>query len=211
MDAVLTPWGALVGKGHVGAGDHVVVVGCGGLGSNAVQIATSFGAKVAVVDPQESQRRLGLDLGAEIAVDPSEVSRVETWSNGRGGADLVLETSGRRAGFDAAVAAAGPAGRIVCNGYQPGTEYGLDSGRLVLEEIAVMGSRVASRGQARDALEAVEDGRVKPKIMNSLPLSRLKEAISLLRAGEVEGRLVLRPGERDEAAVNINREEQVNR
>ncbi len=195
MDAVLTPWGALVGKGRVVAGDRVVVIGCGGLGSNAVQIATSLGARVAVIDPQESQRQMGLELGAEIAIDPSRVSEIESWSNGRGGADVALETSGRRAGFDTAVASVGPAGRIVCNGYQPGTEYGLDSGRLVLEEISVLGSRVAGRGQARDALDAVEDGRVTPRIMDSFPLEKLGQALSLLRAGEVEGRLVLRPAE----------------
>jgi len=195
MDAVLTPWGALVGKGRIAAGERVAIIGCGGLGSNAVQIAASTGARVAVVDPEDSHRQMGLDLGADIAVHPDDAGLVVEWTNGRGGVDLALETSGKRAGFDSAAEVLRPGGRIICNGYQPGVEYGLDSAKLVLEEVEIVGSRVAGRGQARDALDAVEDGRVRPKIMDSLPLERLDVALARLRAGEVEGRLVLRPGD----------------
>ena len=194
MDAVLTPWGALVGKGRIVAGDDVAVIGCGGLGSNAVQIAVGLGARVAVADPQESHRQMGLDLGAELAVAPEDIGRIVEWSKDRDGVAVALETSGHRSGFDTAVACLAPAGRVVCNGYQPGLEYGLDSSRLVLEEIEVLGSRVASLSQARDALDAVEDGRVKPRIMSAMPLEELGKALGMLRAGEVEGRLVLLPG-----------------
>lgn len=203
MDAVLTPWGALVGKGRVTAGDEVAVVGCGGLGSNAVQIAIGLGARAAVVDPSESHRAMGLELGAELAVDPADVDQIVEWSRDGIGVDVALETSGHRGGFNAAVNSVGPAGRIVCNGYQPGLEYGLDSSRLVLGEIEVLGSRVASLSQARDALDAVEDGRVRPRIMSSRPLEDLKEALGLLRAGKVEGRLVLWPGGSDPARSDL--------
>lgn len=194
MDAVLTPWGALVGKADIAPGDDVLVVGCGGLGSNAVQIALRAGARVAVIDPVGSHRETGLRLGAEIAVEPGDEEKIKAWSRSGLGVRAALDTSGRREGFDSAVASVAPGARIVCNGYQPGLEFGMDSSRLVLDEISIAGSRVASLEEARDALDAVEDGSVRPEIMRVMPLEDLGEALQMLRDGRVNGRLVLRPG-----------------
>jgi D-arabinose 1-dehydrogenase-like Zn-dependent alcohol dehydrogenase len=191
MDAVASPWAALYDKGNIQADEFVLIVGCGGLGSNAVQIAKAAGAKVAVIDPVEAHRSLGLELGAEVAVAPEDVEQVRTWSNG--GVDLALETSGKRAGFDVAVEAVAPASRIVCNGYQPAMDYGLDSTKLVLEEISVIGSRSAKKSVAAAALAAVERGDVKPPIMDILPISRATEALQTLADGKVKGRLVIDP------------------
>jgi D-arabinose 1-dehydrogenase-like Zn-dependent alcohol dehydrogenase len=191
MDAVTAPWGALHGHGAVKAGESVLVVGSGGLGLNGVQIARDAGARVAVVDPVASHRALAEELGAELAVAPEEAGEIAGWSDG--GVDLSLETSGVRAGFDVAVECLRRGGRVVCCGYQPGTEYGLDSSRLVLEEISVHGSRSASREEAEAALRAVESGRVRPPVTERLPLDRVNEALDRLRAREVAGRLVIEP------------------
>jgi D-arabinose 1-dehydrogenase-like Zn-dependent alcohol dehydrogenase len=124
-------------------------------------------------------------------VEPADIERVREWSGG--GADLGLEASGTRAGFEAAAECLRPGGRLVCCGYRPGVEYGLDSGRLVLEEITVLGSRAGSRDDARAALGALEDGTVKPYIMEQLDLSDANRALDLLREGKVLGRVVIRP------------------
>lgn len=191
MDAVASPWAGLHAKGGIKADEYVVVVGCGGLGSNAVQIAKAAGAKVAVIDPVEGHRRLGLELGAELAVAPEQAGELLDWSSG--GAHLGLETSGKRAGFDLAVETIAPGGRIICNGYQPKMDYGLDSTKLVLEEISVIGSRAANKAVSADALAAVERGDVKPRIMDIMPLSKAREALQMLSDGKVEGRLVIDP------------------
>jgi D-arabinose 1-dehydrogenase-like Zn-dependent alcohol dehydrogenase len=191
MDAVTTPWGALRGKAGVTAGDVVAVIGCGGIGSNAVQIALGVGARTAVVDPVPSHRELGRRLGAELAVGPDESESILELNSD--GADVVLETSGQAAGFELAVRVVRPGGRIVCNGYQPGVDYCLDSSRLVLDEVEVIGSRVASRAEAARALAAVERGEVTPQVMEVMPLERTGEALDLLARGRVEGRLVIDP------------------
>ncbi|MEI7626546.1 MAG: zinc-binding dehydrogenase, partial [Actinomycetota bacterium] len=146
MDAVTTPWHALKKRGAVASGERVLVVGAGGLGLNAVQIARHLGAEVAALDTRADRRLLACELGAQVALGPDEIYRLADWSDG--GVDLVLDTSGTRAGFEAAVAAVRSGGRIVCCGYQPGVEYGLDSARLVLQEITVLGSRLGSREDA---------------------------------------------------------------
>ena len=113
------------------------------------------------------------------------------WSGG--GADAGLEASGHRDGFEALVAALRPGGRVVCCGYAPGSTYELDSMRLVLAELSVLGSRASSREDARLALASVEQGRVTPSIDRALPLERVNEGLSLLRRGGLAGRVVIVP------------------
>ncbi len=62
---VATGWGAAVHRAGTVAGDVVVVVGCGGVGMNAVQGAAMAGARVVVaVDPVEMKRQAATQFGA---------------------------------------------------------------------------------------------------------------------------------------------------
>ena len=62
---VATGWGSAVHRAGTVAGDVVVVVGCGGVGMNAVQGAAMAGARVVVaVDPVELKRRAAGQFGA---------------------------------------------------------------------------------------------------------------------------------------------------
>jgi D-arabinose 1-dehydrogenase-like Zn-dependent alcohol dehydrogenase len=189
MDAVATPWRALRVRAELAPGEKLVVAGAGGLGLNAVQVALDAGASVAVLDPDETAREKAAALGAELALHPAAVANVVEW--GDGGADVGLEASGRRDGFDSLVAAVRPGGRIVCCGYLPGAEWGLDSMQLVLSEIAVLGSRASSREDARRALDAVDSGRVVPEIARRLPIEEVNDGLALVRGAGVAGRVVI--------------------
>ncbi len=62
---VATGWGSVVHRAGTIAGDVVVVVGCGGVGMNAVQGAAMTGAKAVIaVDPVEFKRQSALQFGA---------------------------------------------------------------------------------------------------------------------------------------------------
>jgi alcohol dehydrogenase, propanol-preferring len=191
MDAVMSPWRALSVHAAVQPGETVVVAGAGGLGLSGIQIARALGARVAAIDPVASHRDLAVAMGAELAVEPGRLEALREWV--AGGADVGFEASGARTGFDAVAACLRPGGRLVCCGYAQGVEYGIESSRLVLEEIAVMGSRNGAPEDARAALRALEEGRVKPHVMEALTLEEANRALDLLRAGEVAGRLVVRP------------------
>ncbi len=191
MDAVTAPWRALVRRATVQAGETVVVGGAGGLGLSGIQIARALGARVAAIDPVASHRDLAIAVGAELAVAPEEAERVRAWAGD--GADVGFEASGSRQGFLAVLAALRQGGRLVCCGYRPGLEYGLDSAQLVLGEITLLGSRNGSREDARAALRAVEEGKVRPQVMERLPLTEANRALELLRAGDVQGRVVVCP------------------
>ena len=189
MDAVLSPWRALTVRAAVQPGERVVVVGAGGLGLNGIQIALRAGARVAAVDPVFSHRRLAKQLGAEIAVSPEHADQVVEWADC--GADVGFESSGTRVGFDTVLSCLRPGARLVCCGYKPSVEYAVDSAQLVLGELTILGSRAGTREDARAALKAVEDGAVKPQIMEILPLEEVNQALERLRSGDTLGRLVI--------------------
>ena len=191
MDSVLTPWRALRERGALEPGESVVVVGSGGLGLNGVQIASDAGARVGVVDVELAARQKAHELGAELAVDPEDVARLVEWSDG--GADLVLDTSGSAAGFETGVAALRPGGRLVSCGYQPGVKFSFESMRLPLDELTILGSRVGSAQDAADALDAVARGVVAPTVSEVIGLEEVNAGLRRLRAGEVVGRLAVKP------------------
>jgi NDMA-dependent alcohol dehydrogenase len=62
---VATGWGSAVYRGGVKPGDTVVVVGCGGIGINAIQGAKHAGAaQIVAVDPVALKREYAQQLGA---------------------------------------------------------------------------------------------------------------------------------------------------
>lgn len=191
MDAVMSPWRALSVRAALRPGETLVVAGAGGLGLSAIQIARALGARAAAVEPVASRRNMALEAGAEVAAGLDELEKVRDWAGG--GADAGFEASGSRAGFDALVATLRPGARLVCCGYRPGVEYGLDSARLVLEEVTLLGSRAGARTDALAALTAVERGQVRPHVMDRLSLDEVNHGLDMLRAGEVLGRLVVHP------------------
>jgi D-arabinose 1-dehydrogenase-like Zn-dependent alcohol dehydrogenase len=191
MDSVLTPWHGLIDRGEVSDGDKVMVVGAGGLGLNGVQIARHLGAAVAVVEPNPRNRDCALELGAALAVQPSEASAVREWAGD--GVDVALDTSGVASGFDVAFAGLRPAGRLVACGYQPGVPFQLESSRLPLAELTILGVRAGSRADARAALEAVASGAVVPVVSEVVGLDQANGALERLARGGVLGRLAVDP------------------
>lgn len=192
MDAVTTPWRALRGRAGLTAAETVAVVGAGGLGLNAIQVAVDADARVAAIEPHPARRTLARELGADLAVSREELATVRSWAGN--GVDVALDSSGVPDGFRTGASVLRPGGRLVCCGYRPGVEYAIDSAELVLGEITVLGSRAGGREDARAALAAVDAGRVRPPVMEELPLTGVNEALEQLRGGGAVGRLVITPG-----------------
>jgi propanol-preferring alcohol dehydrogenase len=188
MDAVVSPWRALVRRAQVRPGEIVVVVGAGGLGLSAIQIARASGARVAAVDPIAGHREEALRSGAEVAVEPGQAGSLMDWSSG--GADVVYEGSGTRSGLDTAAGVITPGGRLICNGWAPDVEYGLAARHLVLNEISLIGSRAGAARDVRDVLRALERGQVRLPVERAR-LDDINQIMSRLGSGDVVGRFVV--------------------
>ncbi|MDP2710457.1 MAG: zinc-binding dehydrogenase [Solirubrobacteraceae bacterium] len=188
MDALTTPWHAIHAKMVLQPSETVAIVGAGGLGLHAVQIAVRAGADVVVVEPRAGARAMATELGAAQALSPTDHQRLAQAR--RDGVDAVLELSGTVSGFGVAAQLVRPGGRIVCCGYQPSLTFGIDSSRLVLDEVAVLGSRAGSKDDAEQVLAAVQADEIHPIIASRHPLSEVNEAMTRLREGPT-GRVVV--------------------
>jgi 6-hydroxycyclohex-1-ene-1-carbonyl-CoA dehydrogenase len=160
-DAVTTPYQALH-RAAVGAGDLVVVVGAGGIGTYAVQIARSRGAAVAVVDvdPRKLERLEG--FGIEWRFDAREVdaaaikkqllaARATQWK--------IFEMSGTRAGQELAWSLLVPAATLAVIGFT------MDKPQLRLSNLMALDARAfgswgCSPSLYPAALDLVVSGRV---------------------------------------------------
>lgn len=192
MDAVTSAWRALKVRVALDPTERVLIAGAGGLGLNAVQVARSCGARVAVLDPIPSHRKAAQRLGAEVVARSQTSPEIRAFAEE--GVDVGLEASGTRAAFDALASLLRPGGRLVVCGYTRGTFYGTDSDVLVRSELALLGSRAGSRADARAALAAVEARQVVPPVSASFALDGVNEALELLARGQVLGRVTVRPG-----------------
>src|SRR4051794_14210935 len=64
-------YNATVAAGGIDASDSVAVIGGGPIGLLCTMAAAAMGATVTLVEPQPHRRALGLDVGAQQAVDPT--------------------------------------------------------------------------------------------------------------------------------------------
>jgi NDMA-dependent alcohol dehydrogenase len=97
---VTTGWGSAVYSAEVRAGNTVVVVGCGGIGQNAIQGARMAGAlRIVAVDPVEFKRDFAKTMGATHAyasmAEAMDPVREMTWGRM---AESVIITVGRLRG-----------------------------------------------------------------------------------------------------------------
>jgi D-arabinose 1-dehydrogenase-like Zn-dependent alcohol dehydrogenase len=193
--ALGTAYHATVTRGAVRAGETVVVLGAGGVGLHAVQVARASGARVFAVDLKAHRLEAARGVGAEDGYVPGEeaAARVREATSGLG-ADLVLDTVGHHDSLREAARLARRGGRVVLVGYTASeAEYPpLPTDRAVLGELTVSGSRYVTRRELRRALELVARGLVSPVVAGEVPLEKANDAMALVREDRATGRVIVR-------------------
>ncbi|MFQ5689260.1 MAG: zinc-binding dehydrogenase [Gemmatimonadota bacterium] len=186
-DAVSTPYHAVKHRGRVRPGDRVAVVGCGGVGLNAVQCATLAGGSVIAVDLNEERLALARELGARETLNPQDVDRPDRRirSLTDGGVDVAFEAIGSPDTIQLAFSFLRKGGRLCVIGYsrQPVT---LSAARLMYYELEIVGSLGCGAGEYPEIMELVRTGRIQldPIVSGSVPLEEVNEGLDRLRRGD---------------------------
>jgi L-iditol 2-dehydrogenase len=121
--------------------DRVAVIGGGPIGLLCVAAASAYQAPVTLIEPQQSRRAFGLDLGARRALDPTAhdfADAVDELTDGRG-FDVVLEAAGAPAAMASALELAAPAARVVFVGISIGNSAPADLGLVQSKALQVKG------------------------------------------------------------------------
>jgi 2-desacetyl-2-hydroxyethyl bacteriochlorophyllide A dehydrogenase len=194
-DAVATPLHGLKRIARLQPGETLVVLGVGGLGSNAVQLGKAMGARVIAVTRSAAKQELARRLGADEVVganDGDPVAAVRALAGGFG-ANVVIQCVGDARVDEQAIAMGGPGGRVVLIGaaLEP---FSVRAAEIFWRELSVLGSRGFVPDDIRDAIGLYLDGTlsVDHLVEHVRPLEEANEALQDLAGGNVF-RTVLMP------------------
>lgn len=190
---LMTAWRMVMNRGALRPADSVLVMAAAsGVGTAAIQIARSAGARVLAAASSEPKRKLALALGAEATIDSSTADwrkQVKALTGGRG-VDLVVEHVGG-ATFEQALACLAPGGRLVTCGATTGAEARINLRHVFFKQLAIVGSTMGTRADLARGLALVAQGRITPVVHGVFPLQEIRAAQELLENRQALGKVVI--------------------
>ncbi|BBX46996.1 NAD(P)H-quinone oxidoreductase [Mycobacterium cookii] len=205
-EVACTVWSNLVMTANLSEGQVLLMHGgASGIGTHAIQIARTLGARVAVTAGSAAKLETCRELGAEILInyrDEDFVEKVKEATDGAG-ANVIFDIMGA-AYLDRNIDALASDGRLVIIGMQGGIKGELNIAKLLSKRAHVIGTTLRGRPTTgpssksevvaevtRSVWPMIADGRVRPVIGARLPIQDAAEAHRLLSSGEVTGKIVL--------------------
>jgi L-iditol 2-dehydrogenase len=170
----------------IAEGDTVVVVGLGPIGLMFVQLLKSLGTTVIAVGKRSNQLKLAQKMGAAYvlnSIDSNVVEQVRRITNGRRGADVVIEAVGRTETWQQAMGMVRRGGTInLFGGCPSGTHIPLDTTLIHYSEITIKACFHHTPRHIREALDAIHRGEIRPMdlITGEEPLSALRNVMERL-------------------------------
>jgi S-(hydroxymethyl)glutathione dehydrogenase/alcohol dehydrogenase len=194
---VTTGVGAVMNTAKVRPGETVAVIGCGGIGLNAIQAAAIVGAgRVIAVDRVASKLDLARTFGATDTVDASEVDPVGAVIDmTSGGVDHALEAIGLVISAQQAFAMLKSGGTATVIGMLPlGEKLEIDGISLLLEK-KLQGSNMGSNRFRIDMPQYVDwylAGKLKldELVSATMPIEQINDGFKRLASGEVARQLI---------------------
>jgi propanol-preferring alcohol dehydrogenase len=171
-------------------GEWIVISGIGGLGHVAVQYAKAMGLHIVAVDVTDEKLALARALGADVTINgrvPNAVDEVLKQTGG--GAHGVLVTAVSVPAFSQALRMVRRKGTVSLVGLPPG-EFPTPIFDVVLKRITIRGSIVGTRKDLAEALAFAAEGKVQAHLHRA-PLAAINDVFAALKAGTVDGRMVL--------------------
>jgi L-iditol 2-dehydrogenase len=148
-------------------GDTVVVIGVGPIGLMFVQVLKSLGAKVIAAGKRPNQLALAARMGADHVVDSTHtnvIEQVRKITNGRRGADVVVEAVGTTETWQQAMGMVRRGGTInLFGGCPSGTHIPLDTTLIHYSEITIKASFHHTPRHIREALETIRRGNLRAR------------------------------------------------
>ena len=183
-DSIATAYHAVITEGRVGPDSTIAIVGLGGLGLPAIQIAAIHGARVYAVDIDETKFPLARELGAVGCANSLDKFRDTAF-------DTAVDFAGAGITTAAAVNAVKPCGRVIVVGLAA-TQMNLDTHAVITRNITLQGSIGSSLEELKEVLRLIADGRLSP-VLEEIPFDSIPQGLERLAQGNVTGRLFTDP------------------
>lgn len=201
-EAFYTAGDVLFSLGELKSGETVVVhAAASGVGTAAVQLACTAGARVVATAGTPQKLELCKQLGADVVVNYREQDFAGVTQQACGGADVVLDLVGA-SHFEQNMRVLREGGRLLVIGLVSGGEVELNLAAVLKRRLRIVGStmrnrtlgekiEVTSRFLDRD-LPRFVSGELKPLIDRVFPLEEVRAAHQRMEQNENAGKIVLR-------------------
>lgn len=191
-DAVGCMYNGLKNQAKLGIGQTLLILGVGGLGMNAIQIAKLMGATVYATSRKADKLEIARQMGADAVIDTSCEdlrARVAELTGGRG-VDVVLDNIGLEWSINEGIYMVRPGGKVLVCGYIS-EEFHVNYQEVMKFEKEILGMRGMTRRDMAEVIELVNARKIVPYVYRTVPFEQINEALELLRSGQTKGRVVL--------------------
>lgn len=202
-EATFTVWMSVFEQARLAPGETILVHGgAGGIGTTAIQMAGTAGARVFATAGNAAKTARCTELGAELAIDykKQDFRDVLRRHLGTAGIDVILDPVGGPY-FEPNLDLLGIGGRLCYIAGDIGADIKVGIRPLMLKRAYITGATlrhrtVADKGRLAGEVERrvwpwVARGALRPQIGLTVPLERAADAHRRLEAGEVIGKAVL--------------------
>jgi NADPH:quinone reductase-like Zn-dependent oxidoreductase len=188
-----TAWHSLITRGHLSAGETVLIVGAGGgVNTASVQVAKFSGAQVIVVGSDAQKLAVAESIGADILIDRS---KNENWSKvvfaatNKRGVDVVVDNVGTT--FMQSLRCLKKGGRLLTVGNSGGPRFEIDNRFVFAKHLSIIGSTMSPLKDFSTVMDLVVTGKLKPVMDKTFPLKDAGAAQERLWKGENFGKVTL--------------------
>jgi NADPH:quinone reductase-like Zn-dependent oxidoreductase len=180
---------------HLKRGETVLIHAAGGgLSSAGIQLAKRLGATVLATARSDRKLAHAVRLGADHVLNHLHADAA-AWARGLTdgrGVDVVFDHVGPTL-WHSSIAALRPRGRLVSCGGTTGSAVTLDLGRLHLMGIQILGSDAYAHEEFERVLALYWQGGFQPIVDSEYALADAAEAQRRMEAGDLTGKLLLKP------------------
>ena len=197
---VITGFGAVTNTARIETGSDVAVIGCGGVGLNAVQGAAIAGAaQVIAVDIADDKLDAAREFGATAGVSAGsdDVADQVRALTGGAGVDYVFVTVGAKPAIEQAFTFVAPGGAVVLVGMTAtGVMVEVDATNIAGNSQRVLGSKMGAGRLPVDIpllVSLYQDGRLKldELVSKTYPIEEINEAIDAVKRGEARRNVIV--------------------
>src|ERR671926_305171 len=192
--SALTAYGA-VRNASLNPYDNLVVVGAGGLGLMAIQLAKSItGAKIIAMDLDDQKLDVAKKNGADSAINSKKEDPVKAIMEltDKMGADAIIDFVNASKTVETDMQLLRRRGKLVLVGLFGG-ELKLSLVTMPTRAYKIIGSYTGSLKDMVELVSLAKRGVIKPLVSNTFKLSQVTEALSKLKEGKIIGRGVINP------------------
>jgi propanol-preferring alcohol dehydrogenase len=168
---------------------RVAVLGIGGLGHLAIQIARAMGAEVIAATSSEEKAELATSLGADDVVVGS--TNIGQQLRALGGVDVILSTTLDSGAIAGSMQGLNPLGTLVLTGLTAET-IPVTPMALAFAQQRIVGSLIGSRRDAVELMDLAAHHHIAP-LVERFPLEGVNEAFRRLRKNDIQFRAVISP------------------